>query len=154
MIGLQEVERCNFCGKGNLEQTWRLDEPSTIESDETNRLHLIVDELGQNEAEISLRSIIDEMGLPDPHVIKLLEDLIISKQIGGKINLNKVTLVLKEEENVIQCRVCDNARINPEQWYECQCGSRVCNDCYDQLAMVGVAACPACGGNLELKESN
>jgi hypothetical protein len=147
---LISTEECHFCKKGPLETGWLQPNSNSTKAMDPKLSEL----LGQSDSEIPLPRITSNLGLSDAEVIAHLEEMIISNQINGTIDIWKTSLRLERETTTFRCSVCEKLKIDKNRFKCVECEERVCLTCQGDMDSVGMVICPQCSGDLRPEVSD
>jgi len=147
---LETAEECYICKKGPLKSGWY---PSGVSSISFAPLETKIESYIRKSdvSFLDLKQIVNVLNQPFDEVIKMLEKLILSHRINGKIDIKKMRLNLDTDLPTFDCQVCGVRRSDGKRYICTSCKSDVCITCYSGMKAVNMTACPECGNKIELK---
>ncbi|MFW9780000.1 MAG: hypothetical protein ACFFE8_14185 [Candidatus Heimdallarchaeota archaeon] len=143
-------EECYFCKRGPLGSGWLWPKPTSEKLLDPHLSQL----LAKSDSVIPLPVIISTLGWSDAEVVAHLEEMIISNQINGNIDIWNTCLRIELAPTSFRCEVCEKFKTDKNRYKCVSCSNSVCRTCYGDMHTVGMVICPQCSGELKPEDSS
>ena len=144
---IEDTESCIFCESQLTHVQQNIYQTETFHPARgmISTLIEVISEKSKQSSQIPLKEIINAMNLEDEPVIYLLENAIALGQVDGRIDTYQATLNVSTSKQGVICSQCGNL-VSESEVISCSSNQHAfCQDCHENLALVGLDSCPECG---------